>query len=74
MPTIVSVIIIVIVAFIAYRIIMHVIKKAILGKAKTKTEISNARVLLSIWKHAFALILVIGLIFYLGGDFTGFGL
>jgi len=74
LPTAVNVVIILIAAFIAYRIIRHIIKKAILARARTKTEKSDALILLGLWKYFFTIVLLIGLIFYLGGDFTGFGL
>ena len=38
LPTAVNVIIILIVAFIAYKIIKHIIKRAVIARARTKTE------------------------------------
>jgi small-conductance mechanosensitive channel len=72
--TFINVIIIIIIAFVFYKIIKHVIKRALLKRARTKTEKSDSLVLLKLWKYFFIVVLILGLIFYMGGDFTGFGL
>lgn len=74
MPTLVSILIILAAAFSIYKIITAAFKRAVLSKAKTKKQRSNALVFLSIWKYAFTILIIIGLIFYLGGDITGLGL
>ena len=73
-PTMFNVLIIVIIAFVFYKIIRHIIKKALVARARTKEEKNDSMVLLSLWKYFFVVVLLLGLVFYLGGDFTGFGL
>ncbi|RLI97612.1 MAG: hypothetical protein DRO99_02775 [Candidatus Aenigmatarchaeota archaeon] len=73
LPMIVQMLIILITAFVIYKIIAKALRKAVLEKAETKAQRSNAIVLLSLWRYAFVIVLVIGLIFYLGGDITGLG-
>ena len=74
LPTFVSILIIIAAAFAIYKVITAAFKRAVLAKAKTKKQRSNALVFLSIWKYAFTILIIIGLIFYLGGDITGLGL
>ncbi len=74
LPTIISVAVIVIVAIVIYKIIARGLKKAVLRRAKTKKQKNNALVILSLWRYFFAILLIFGLIFYLGGDFTGLGI
>jgi small-conductance mechanosensitive channel len=73
-PTAFSVLIIVVTAYLFYRIITMAIKRVLLSKAKTKKQRNNLMVFLSIWKYSFAILIIIGLIFFLGGDITGLGL
>ena len=73
-PTVVSVLIIVIAALAVYKILTAGIRRAVMFRAKSKKQKNNALVFLSLWKYSFAVLLVIGLIFYLGGDITGLGL
>lgn len=73
LPAIISVIVIVIAATIIYKIVARAIRKAVLKTAKTKKQKNNALVLLSLWRYVFVIILIFGLIFYVGGDFTGLG-
>ncbi len=74
LPTFVSLLIILAAAFAIYKVITAAFKKTIFAKLETKDQKSNALVFLSIWKYAFTIVIVIGLIFYLGGDITGLGL
>ncbi len=73
-PTIVSVIIILIAALIIYKLVTAGIRGAVLFRAKTKKQKNNAMVFLSLWRYSFLVLLIIGLIFFLGGDIAGLGL
>jgi len=74
LPIAVYVLIIVAVAFLVYKVITAALSRLLLSKAKTKKQRNNATVFLSIWRYAFTILIIVGLIFFLGGDITGLGL
>ncbi|MBN2330918.1 MAG: mechanosensitive ion channel family protein [Candidatus Aenigmarchaeota archaeon] len=73
-PTFFYLLLILAVSFAIYKVITAALRRALISKAKTKNQKNNALVFLSIWKYAFTIIIIIGLIFYLGGDIAGLGL
>lgn len=72
-PTAIYLLIIVAISLFIYKLVVITLRKAVLNKAKTKKQKNNAMVLISLWRYAFAVILIIGIIFFLGGDITGLG-
>ncbi len=72
-PTIIPMAIFVAIALLIYKLIATAIKKAVIKRARTKKQKNNAILLLSLWRYAFSVILVITIIFLLGGDITGLG-
>ena len=70
----ISVLLILVFAFVFYKAITTAFKRTLLTKARTKRQKNNVKVFLSIWKYSFTVLIIIGLIFYLGGDITGLGL
>jgi len=72
-PKAVYLLIIVAVSLILYKLVAMTLKKAVLKRAKNKRQKNNAVVLISLWRYAFSLLLVVGIIFFLGGDMTGLG-
>ncbi len=72
-PVVINTMVILVAALIFYKLVTRALRGIVLSKAKTKKQKSNALVFLSLWKYAFVIILIIGLIFYLGGDITGLG-
>ena len=70
----ISVLLILVFAFVFYKAVTAAFKRTLLTKARTKRQRSNVKVFLSIWKYSFTILIIIGLIFYLGGDITGLGL
>jgi small-conductance mechanosensitive channel len=62
------------VAFVVYKAVTMLIRRALLRGARTKDQKNNALAFLSIWKYSFTIIVVMGLVFYFGGDITGLGI
>jgi small-conductance mechanosensitive channel len=74
LPTVLYVLVILAAAFIVYKVVTAALKRTVISKARTKKQRNNAMVLLSLWRYAFFLALIISLLFYLGGDITGLGI
>lgn len=72
-PTAIYLLIIVAISLFIYKLVVITLRKAVLKKAKTKKQKNNAMVLITLWRYAFAVILIVGIIFFLGGDITGLG-
>jgi small-conductance mechanosensitive channel len=60
-------------AFVFYKVFTRALRRLFLSKAKTKVQQSNAMVVLSLWKYSFTILLIMGFIFFFGGDITGLG-
>jgi small-conductance mechanosensitive channel len=73
-PTAIYLLIIIVVAMLVYKIVAMALRSAVLKRAKTKEQRNNAMVLISLWRYSFAAILILGIIFFLGGDLTGLGI
>ncbi len=73
LPTIIPLIIFLGIAFVIYKLVSIGIKRAVIRRAKTKNQKNNAMLLLSLWRYAFAVVIVITIIFLMGGDITGLG-
>ena len=67
-PTAIYLLIIVAISLFVYKLVVITLRKAVLKKAKTKKQKNNAMVLISLWRYGFVVILIIGIIFFLGGD------
>jgi small-conductance mechanosensitive channel len=74
LPLVISVLIIFAAAFVFYKVLTAGFRRALLQRARTKRQKNNAMVFLSMWKYSFIVILMVGLIFYVGGDITGLGI
>lgn len=73
-PAAVYLLVILLVALIVYKIITAALKRILFSRAKTKKQRSNTKVFLSLWRYAFVIVIIMGLLFYMGGDMTGLGI
>ncbi len=73
LPMALNTLIIVTAAIVFYVIFTKILKKIIISTARTKNQKNNAHVFFNLWRYSFIIVILIGLVFYLGGDITGLG-
>jgi small-conductance mechanosensitive channel len=72
-PMVIPAVLVLVAAFIFYKIVTIGVRRTFLRRARTKEQKSNVLVFLTLWRYSFIILVLIGLIFYMGGDITGLG-
>ncbi|MCD6496311.1 MAG: mechanosensitive ion channel family protein [Candidatus Aenigmarchaeota archaeon] len=73
LPTLILLAVFLGISLLVYKVITAGIKRGVLKRAKTKKQKNNVLVFLSLWRYAFTVLILVTIIFLLGGDITGLG-